>query len=91
MKEGAKALLPGLLLVACSSATLAEDLEGKIDKVDHNELVFVVQGIGFFATTSTDYDGGLKGFDDLKEGQKVEVDFEYSEGKHFAMEVEPAD
>jgi cold shock CspA family protein len=33
-------------------------------------------------------DIGLKEFEDLKVGQKVEVDFEYREGKHFANEVE---
>ena len=91
MKEGAKTLLRGLLIVAWTGVTLAEDLEGQIEKVNHKELLLVVQGIAFFATPSTDYDGGLKGFDDLKEGQKVEVDFEYSEGKHFATEVELED
>jgi cold shock CspA family protein len=40
---------------------------------------------------STDYDDGLKGFADLREGQKVEVDFEYRDGKHFATEIELED
>jgi cold shock CspA family protein len=42
-------------------------------------------------TQSTDYDDGLKGFEDLREGQKVEVDFEYRDGKHFAIEIELED
>ena len=42
----------------------------------------------FYATPSTDYDDGLRRFADLAVGQKVEVDFEYHNGKHCATEID---
>jgi len=56
--------------------------------IDRTERSLVVQGIRLFVTPSTDCDDGLRGFDDLKVGQKVEVDFRYRDGRHFATEVE---
>ncbi|MDN3513571.1 MAG: DUF5666 domain-containing protein [Candidatus Brocadia sp.] len=88
MKNYFRALLVILFLVLCSIPALADDLEGRIESINKSEQSFVVQGIRFFVTQSTDYDDGLKGFADLKEGQKVEVDFEYRDGKHFAIEIE---
>ena len=88
MKNYFRALLVVLFLVLFSIPALADDLEGRIESINKSEQSFVVQGIRFFVTQSTDYDDGLKGFADLKEGQKVEVDFEYRDGKHFAIEIE---
>ncbi len=47
-----------------------------------------VQGITFHTLASTDYDDGLDRFEDLQVGQKVEVDFEYRDGRHIATEIE---
>lgn len=84
----------GLLIAAASSLlllagqALANDLEGRIESIDAEQQTFVVQGITFHVSADTDYDDGLKGFDDLKEGQRVEVDFEYRDGHHHAIEIE---
>ncbi len=86
-----QALLLGFLFVLCSSPAFANDLEGTIESVNQNDQSFVVQGIRFFTTQSTDYDNGLKKFADLKEGQKVEVDFDYRDGKHIVKEIELED
>lgn len=67
---------------------LADDIEGNIESVDAGNQAFVVQGITFYTTNSTDYDDGLTGFNDLREGQRVEVDFNYRDGKHWVTEVE---
>lgn len=91
MKNCFKALLLSFFLVLCASPALANDVEGPIESISQGEQSFVVQGIRFFVTQSTDYDDGLKGFEDLREGQKVEVDFEYRDGKHFATEIELED
>lgn len=91
MKIRLLGLFAGLSLVALSSPVPADDLEGAIESIDRAERSFTVQGIMFFATPSTDYDDGLGGFDELQEGQKVEVDFQYRDGKHYATEIESDD
>lgn len=69
----------------------ANDLEGHIESVNAGEQSFVVQGITFHVTERTDYDDGLRTFEDLAVGQRVEVDFEYREGRHYALEIELED
>ena len=91
MKKHLSALLASLCLALGSSPALADDIEGRIESINQSEQSFVVQGIRFFATESTDYDDGLHRFSDLKEGQRVEVDFEYRDGRHFATEIELED
>lgn len=88
MKNRFGVVLAGFSLVLFSNVALAEDLEGRIESIDRSSRSFVVQGIEFFVTPSTDYDDRLRGFDDLREGQKVEVDFQYRDGKHYVTEVE---
>lgn len=75
-------------LLLLSGAVLADDMEGKIESVDASAQTFVLQGITFQATDKTDYDDGLTGFADLQAGQRVEVDFRYDKGTHYATEVE---
>ncbi|MFZ7126704.1 MAG: DUF5666 domain-containing protein [Desulfobacterales bacterium] len=84
-------LLAGLLLALASHPVLADDLEGRVDSVNSSNRSFTLQGIEFFVTPSTDYDDGLESFDDLNAGQKIEVDFEYRNGKHIAVEIERED
>ena len=91
MRNCFNALFVSFFLVLSSSPVLADDVEGRLESISQSEQSFVVQGIRFFVNQSTDYDDGLKGFKDLKEGQKVEVDFEYRDGKHFAKEIELED
>ena len=88
MKNRFGVVLAGFSLVLFSNVALAEDLEGRIESINRSSRSFVVQGIEFFVTPSTDYDDGLRGFDDLREGQKVEIDFQYRDGKHYVTEVE---
>lgn len=80
------AAVSSLLLV--SGHALANDLEGKIESVNAEQQTFVVQGITFHVSSGTDYDDGLNRFEDLKEGQRVEVDFDYRDGQHHATEIE---
>lgn len=93
MKNRFGVLLLGSLLFLFSSSVLADDLEveGRIESIDTSSQSFVVHGIPFFVTPSTDYDDGLRGFADFREGQKVEVEFRYREGNHYVTEVELED
>ncbi|AUN93976.1 DUF5666 domain-containing protein [Pseudazoarcus pumilus] len=76
------------MFVSAAGAAWADDIEGVIERVDVSERTLMVQGITFHTIASTDYDDGLKRFEDLREGQRVEVDFTYRDGRHFATEIE---
>lgn len=91
MKTHLTTSLLALTLVLFSTSSLANDVEGHIETIDTDNESFVVQGIQFFVTPSTVYDDGPQSLFDLAEGQKVEVDFEYRDGKHYAIEVELED
>ena len=91
MKSRLMILLMSFLLILCALPALADDLEGMIESISPGDKSFVVQGIRFFETPATDYDDGLRCFDDLRTGQKVEVDFKYRGGNHIAMEIELED
>lgn len=88
MKKLLGIALLSTLIAMFSVAALADDIEGRIEAIDHNSQTFVVQGITFNVTPTTDYDDGLRSFADLSIGQKVEVDFVYRDGKHYATEIE---
>ena len=85
------ALMSFLLLQGVAPAFADDDLKGRIESVSHRDKSFVVRGIRVFAIPTTDYEDGLRGFDDLRKGQKVEVEFKYHEGKPIAMEIELED
>lgn len=88
MKTSFRAALLGALLISAPATLLADDIEGRIQAIDPASQSFVVQGITFYTTPSTDYDDGLRSFADLAVGLKVEVDFTYLDGRHIATEVE---
>lgn len=88
MKRSCDVLVSGSLLFLLSGVVLADDLEGRIETISKESQSLVVQGITFYVTETTDYDDGLRTFDDLHPGQKVEVDFQYREGRHYVTEIE---
>ncbi len=79
------------MLMAVAAPVLANDIEGIIESVDSEEETFVVQGITFETGATTFYDDGLKEFSDLHEGIRVEVDFQYQDGRHVATQIERED
>lgn len=81
----------GFSMLFSAGTALGNDLEGSIESVNTLEQSFTLNGIEFFVTRNTDFDGGLGSFDDLKPGLKVEVDFAYRDNRHFALEIEPED
>lgn len=91
MKKTLRSLLPALCLSLGAGVALADDVEGTVESVDRDGNSFVVQGIRFEVNDRTDFDDGLKTLADLREGQRVEVDFEYRDGTHTATEVELED
>lgn len=88
MKKKCVTAIAVLGLVTGAGAAHADDVEGLIERIDAATQTLVVQGITFHTTERTDYDDGLKRFADLKVGQRVEVDFDYRDGRHIATEIE---
>jgi hypothetical protein len=79
-------LVTGIFL---SGAAWADNsIEGPIESMQAGTQSVVVQGMTIFATPSTDYDDGLKGFQDLKVGQRVEIEYVMRDGKRYAQEIE---
>ncbi len=75
-------------LLLGGTAVASNEVEGRIDAIDHDARTLTVQGIAFHTTDRTDYDDGLNSFDDLRVGQRVEVEFRYEDGRHVATEIE---
>ncbi|MEF8701511.1 MAG: DUF5666 domain-containing protein [Candidatus Accumulibacter sp. UW26] len=91
MMMNVRKLLAGLMIVTWGGLAHADDIEGVVDQVNAADRTITVQGITFYTTTDTDYDDGLNRFEDLRVGQRVEVDFEYRGGRHVATEIELED
>lgn len=88
MKSRYKMLIAGSALAFATNSAVANEVEGRIEAIDHVDHSLIVLGIRFFATPHTDYDDGLRSFADLRVGQKVEVEFNYRGGWHYATEIE---
>ena len=91
MTRFSRNLAAALALGAMAGLAHADDVEGVIERLDAANRTLTVQGITFITTARTDYDDGLKNFDSLRVGQRVEVDFEYRDGRHYATEIELED
>lgn len=84
-------LILGAALLAPATAVLADEIEGVIDSIDAQTRSFVVNGQALYADDKTDYDDDYKRFEDLKVGDKVEVDYRNDNGRFLATEIERDD
>ena len=91
MTKRIPALLAGISLVFSAAAFADNEVKGQIESVKKASQSFVVSGTEFFVTPTTKYEDGLKGFEDLKQGLRVEVEYIQRDGKHWAKEVELED
>lgn len=68
-----------LVLAACATSNVfAETIKGRVDVVNQGNQTLVVAGITFQTTKETTYNETLKVFANLKQGQKVTVEFDRS-------------
>jgi hypothetical protein len=88
MKNSLMQAAAAAIIATTASTAWADDVEGKIERLDAAARSLTVQGITFFTTVNTDYDDGLNGFESLRVGQRVEVDYTYHDGRHIATEIE---
>lgn len=88
MKRNFRYLVAAASLVLATGVAQADDLTGVIEKVDNHARTVTVQGIVFHTTDRTDYDDGLKKFEDMQVGQRIEIDFDFEDGRHIAKDIE---
>lgn len=80
-----------LLAAGMIGAAMADDdrdVEGVIEGVDADTQTVNVKGVPYYLTPSTDYDDELNDFNDLREGQRVEIDYVEREGRRIVKEIE---
>lgn len=65
-----------------------QDLKGTIDSVDAGNGSFVVQGVTIHTDDRTDWDDGLTGIGDLKQGMAVDIEYNSRDGRNYAEEIE---
>lgn len=90
MKIGLRKLLQLLslfLLIGASSAWADGEVKGRIEAVNQNNKSIVVDGITFYITNNTHFDGDLQIFADFVKEQKVEIDYLYQSSKHNVVEI----
>ena len=89
--------LAGLASVATAllftATAIADDLdvEGKIESLNAAERTLVVAGQTYRADDRTDYDDDLERFEDLRVGDRVEIDYIVVDGQRIAREIEKDD
>lgn len=88
MKASATAWFAALVLGLSAVSAHADDVEGEIESVDAEAKSIMVDGKTYSTNEQTEYEDELKSFDDLKQGLRVEVDYEETNGEMIATEIE---
>ncbi|WP_265923410.1 DUF5666 domain-containing protein [Cupriavidus nantongensis] len=80
-------------LVCLSFSALAhdDDIEGVVEKVDPAARSFVIKGQSIYVDGNTKYDDGLDRFEDIKVGDRLEVDVHNKDGRKVAHEIDRED
>jgi len=67
------------------------DVEGEVESIDSAQRTLKVKDVTIHFDDRTDYDDDYRSFEDIKEGDRVEVDYIVRDGKNIAVEVERDD
>ncbi|RMX06693.1 hypothetical protein D8I35_09335 [Corticibacter populi] len=86
MKKFQIAAATSLALLA--GAAMAESMKGRVDAVDAGAKAVVLAGITFQTDPNTRYDAGLGSFADLRQGQKVQIEFVRENGKYIVKLIQ---
>lgn len=88
MAKPFRLILASVVLAGASMAVHADDIEGVVESVDVEAGRFVVDGIEFDIDSRTEWEDGLRSLADLRPGMRIEVDYDYRDGRRVATEVE---
>lgn len=83
--------LIGATVMLTAQADDDRDLEGVVESIDASQGSFVVQGVTIHTDDRTDFDDEYRGLEDIKVGDRVEVDYIERDGRNIATEVERDD
>ncbi|HEX7115112.1 MAG TPA: DUF5666 domain-containing protein [Steroidobacter sp.] len=79
------------MLAAQADDDRDRDLEGEVESVDVSQGSFVVRGVTIHTDDRTDFDDEYRSLEDIKVGDRVEVDYIERDGRTLATEVERDD
>ena len=93
MKLNARSTMRTLLFavsaLVCSAALAhSDDVEGVVDRIDNKAKSFVIKGQTIYVDADTKYDDGLTRFEDIKIGDRLEVDVHEKNGRKVAHEID---
>jgi|GEM_PF-1479408 hypothetical protein len=93
--KSSKSLLAILIGSTLAFAAVASDrhreVEGVVESVDASQGVLVVAGVTIHTDDRTDFDDDYRRLEDVKVGDRVEVDYVAREGRNIATEIERDD
>ncbi|WP_061958510.1 DUF5666 domain-containing protein [Cupriavidus pauculus] len=84
-------LLVTSLLASSMALAHADDVEGTVERVDAKARSFVIKGQTIHVDAGTKYDDGLNRFEDIKIGDRLEVDVHEKDGRKVAHEIDRED
>ncbi len=83
--------LPVLAVLALPFPALANEIDGRVERVDTETMTLTVVGVDFHVEAATRYDDGLRSLADVAVGQGVELTFTLRDGRHVATKVDADD
>lgn len=95
--KSSKPILAIVLGSALAFGALADDrhrefeVEGVVESVDVSQGMLVVAGVTIYTNDRTDYDDDYRRLEDIKVGDRVEVDYISRDGRNIATEIERDD
>ena len=90
MKHPGPALILAISALV-SSVAQAHDIEGVVDRIDSKARSFVIKGQTIYVDANTKYDDGMTRFEDIKVGDRLEVDVHEKSGRKVAHEIDRDD
>ena len=83
--------LAASMLVSSVALAHSNDIEGVVDKIDNKARSFVIKGQTIYVDADTKYDDGMNRFEDIKVGDRLEINIHKKNGRKVAHEIDRED